>query len=84
MEKDIEGASAIVQGVIDCFFEEDGNLILIDYKNGRAAQGEEDRIKERYAGQMELYREALEAASGKKVSESYLYLFDIKKFVEMT
>ena len=30
--KDVSGTQAIVEGIIDCFFEEDG-MVIIDYKN---------------------------------------------------
>lgn len=84
MEKEIDGQKTIVQGIIDCFFEEEDGMILIDYKNSRVNSREkEEEIKRRYEGQIALYREALEASTGKKVKEAYLYLFDIKKFVEM-
>ncbi len=82
LEKNIGGADVIVQGIIDCYFEEEDGIILIDYKNSHI-KDENDSIDiiDRYAGQMKIYREALEKASDKKVKESYLYLFEIKKFI---
>ena len=78
------GAGTIVQGVIDCFFEEEGSLVLIDYKNSYMGSGRsEDDIRQTYAAQIDLYRQALEAASGKQVKEAYLFLFDTGKFIEM-
>ena len=76
--------STIVQGVIDCFFEESGSLVLIDYKNSYMGAGRtEDDIRQTYAAQIDLYRQALEAATGKPVKEAYLFLFDTGKFIEM-
>ena len=76
--------STIVQGVIDCFFEEDDGLVLVDYKNSYMGAGRtEADIRRTYAGQIELYRQALEAATGKPVKEAYLYLFDTGKFIPM-
>ncbi len=76
--------STIVQGVIDCFFEEEGSLVLVDYKNSYMGAGRtEDDIRQTYAAQIDLYRQALEAATGKPVKEAYLFLFDTGKFVEM-
>ena len=82
---DVAGdTSTIVQGVIDCFFEEDDGLVLVDYKNSYMGAGRtEDDIRQTYAGQIELYRQALEAAAGKPVKEAYLYLFDTGKFIPM-
>ena len=76
--------STIVQGVIDCFFEEAGSLVLVDYKNSFMGAGRtEDDIRQTYSGQINLYRQALEAATGKPVKEAYLFLFDTGKFIEM-
>lgn len=76
----------IVRGIIDCFFEEDGQLVLLDYKTGNirmAEVGNIDAIKERYAVQMSLYKEALEKATNKIVKESYLYLTDAGKIIKI-
>ncbi len=72
----------LVQGIIDCFFEEtyereDGSsaqrIVLVDYKTNSNIEG----IEELYAEQMALYSEAIEKATGKPVDECYLYLFKI-------
>jgi len=79
-----QAAETIVQGVIDCFFEEDGAIVLIDYKNSYMGSGRSaDDIRVAYAGQIDLYRQALEGATGKKVKEAYLFLFDTGEFVKM-
>ncbi len=79
-----EGEAAIVQGVIDCFFEEDSGLVLVDYKNSYMGAGRtEEDIRKTYAGQIDLYRCALKAGTGKPVSEAYLFLFDTGRFLEM-
>lgn len=77
--KEHQGAEIMVQGVIDCYFEEEDGLVLIDYKNSEVLQGNRDaalkEIKENYRQQIELYAEALETIKGKQVKEAYLYLF---------
>lgn len=81
-----EGANIIIRGIIDCFFEEDGQWVLLDYKTGNTADvrsGREDKIAEKYRTQMELYKDALEAATGRKVKETYLYLTDSGKFIKV-
>lgn len=82
------GAQSIVQGIIDCFFEEEGELVLVDYKTtGVGSEGEfaarRESIRERYAMQIDLYRRALEAATGKHVKEAYLYLTNLGETIEM-
>ncbi|MGX8774360.1 MAG: UvrD-helicase domain-containing protein, partial [Bacillota bacterium] len=79
-----EPETTIVQGVIDCFFEEDDGIVLIDYKNSYMGAGRTEKdIRQTYAGQIDLYRRALEGATGKPVKEAYLYLFDTGTFVKM-
>ena len=82
------GKEMLVQGVIDCCFEEDGKMILIDYKSsyirpGAAREAELERIKDEYKVQIELYSEAAEKGTGMEVSEAYLYLFTISEAVRM-
>ncbi len=73
----------LVQGIVDCYFEEDGEIILIDYKTGEVDEKGLDRIKDRYGVQMGLYREALERITGKRVKESYIYSFDIDNTIRI-
>ena len=62
-----------IQGVIDVLFEEnDGSLVLLDYKTDRDTAP--DKIRRRYAKQIELYREAVESILGRPVKESILFL----------
>lgn len=74
----------LIQGIIDCYFEEGENIVLIDYKTGEitSSRSLEDVIG-RYKIQIDLYKEALEEITQKKVIESYIYLFDIDKGVKL-
>jgi ATP-dependent helicase/nuclease subunit A len=55
----------------------------VDYKTDYVEEGNEEEIIDRYRTQLTYYKEALEKVTGKKVKESYLYLFYIDKLVEM-
>ena len=70
-----------VQGVIDCFFEEEDGTVLLDYKSGggKGPQTEEVMIK-KYEGQIRLYARALEEAGKGPIKEALLYLFRTKTF----
>ena len=63
-----EDNEQLVQGVVDCFFEEDGELVLLDYKTN----ADVSNLEEKYQVQMEIYKKALEINYGKRVKESYL------------
>lgn len=58
---------ALIEGIIDCYFEEEGNLILLDYKTDYKID------PKRHQGQLSMYKAALEEMEGKKVKESYIY-----------
>ena len=77
-EKD-ENPVVLIQGIIDAFFEENGELVLVDYKTD--AVRTEKELTERYQMQMNLYQEALEKATGKKVKEKLLYSFKLQKVI---
>lgn len=74
-----EGIDTMVQGIIDCYFEEDGELVLVDYKTNYITEG----IEELYKDQLSLYKEALEKATDKKVKESWLYLFEKNEGIKL-
>lgn len=81
-EKEIEKESdseelLLVQGVIDVYFQEGDELVLLDYKTDWV-NNEEELIK-RYHGQMDYYEKALEQISGKKVKERIIYSFCLQK-----
>ena len=61
----------LVQGIIDAYFEEEGKLVLVDYKTDSVTNGQE--LVERYQTQMLYYTKALEQTLGKNVKEVILY-----------
>jgi len=69
------GETILLQGVIDCYFEEPDGIVLVDYKTDYVSPGNFEMIKERYRVQIYYYARALEMLSGKKVKEKYIYLF---------
>ena len=75
------GQNVIVQGVIDCYFEEGGEIVIVDYKSDK---GDEEAIAERYKKQMELYKEGIERSTGKKVKECLCYLFEAETTSKLT
>lgn len=76
----------MLQGIIDAFFEEDNELVLVDYKTDRIKGSKEEVeniLKSRYAFQLETYRQALEQIIGKKVKETYIYSIERNFFVRI-
>lgn len=70
-----DGETVLLQGVIDCYFEEGGKIVLLDYKTDYIPYGGEDTIRDRYRVQIEYYAAALEKILGRTVEEKYIYLF---------
>ena len=63
----------LLQGVVDCFFVEDGEITVVDYKTDRVtADGAKERA-ERYRGQLETYAKALRRITGLPVRRRVLW-----------
>ena len=63
----------LIQGIIDVFFEENGNIVVADYKTDVVKTPEE--LIKRYQIQLDYYARALERLTGKKVAEKIIYSF---------
>jgi ATP-dependent helicase/nuclease subunit A len=73
----------MIQGVIDAFFEEDDQLVLVDYKTDYIVSGGEKLLKDRYKEQMTYYKRALEQITNKRVKETVIYSTSISKEISM-
>ena len=71
----------LVQGIIDAYFEEDGELVLVDYKTDRVAGVQE--LRDRYQIQLDLYERALQQITGKKVREKLIYSVSLRKTISL-
>ena len=69
----------LIQGIIDAYFEEDGEIVLVDYKTDAIKEPLE--LIERYGIQVEYYREALEKLTGRRVKECILYSFALNSAI---
>lgn len=70
---DINDEEIILQGVIDCWFTEGDEIVLLDYKTDSFSDVSE--IHQKYDRQLELYAYALEKITKKKVKSKNIYLF---------
>lgn len=73
----------LVQGIIDAYFEEKGELILVDYKTDRVRDRTGAALAERYRTQLACYRRALEQVTQKKVKETLIYSVDLGKEINV-
>ncbi len=70
------GEEILLQGVIDCYFEEEGGLVVVDFKTDYLRPGDEARRAREYRVQVTAYARALQAITGKPVRECLLYFFN--------
>jgi ATP-dependent helicase/nuclease subunit A len=70
-----------VQGIIDAYFEEDGRLVIVDYKTDRVKSAYE--LKERYRGQMRWYARALEQLTGMETGGCYLVSIELDEIISL-
>ncbi len=69
--------TVLIQGIIDAYFEEDGKLVLLDYKTD-VIDTTEDLVK-RYRTQLDYYALVLEKLLGKPMKDIVIYSFYLEK-----
>lgn len=73
-----EGEKVLIQGIIDVFFIEDGEIVLLDYKTDVIDSLE--ALWNRYNIQIQYYEEALTKLMQMPVKERILYSFYLEKY----
>ena len=73
-----EGEKVLIQGIIDVFFIEDGEIVLLDYKTDVIDSLE--ALWNRYNVQIQYYEEALTKLMRMPVKERILYSFYLEKY----
>ena len=69
----------LIQGIIDCYFEEEDGLVILDYKTDRV--DEAHVLRKRYAVQLAYYARALNQITKKPVKECLIYSFALDETV---
>ena len=71
----------LVQGIIDVYFEEDNEWVILDYKTDRVWN--ETQLQERYKVQLDYYGKALEQMTNKRVKSKMIYSFTMHREIEV-
>lgn len=71
----LDKETVLIQGVVDCLFEEEDGLVLVDFKTDRVI-GDPYRLAASYRVQLDLYARAVQAVRKKTVKQKALYFFD--------
>ena len=75
-----ESDEILVQGIMDLYFiNSSDELILLDYKTDYVEFGNENKLKNKYQKQLEIYKKALEEALKRKVDKTYIYSLYLNK-----
>ncbi len=74
----------LVQGIIDLYYiNKNDELILVDYKTDYVEKGNEHELIDKYKGQLEIYKRALEKALNRKVEAVYIYSIYLGKEISV-
>ena len=73
---------ALVQGIIDCYFFENDNIILLDYKTDIIRDNLSEHVLH-HTPQLKMYKYALEQLYPGKTVIPYIHFFDANETVEI-
>ncbi|WP_337874651.1 helicase-exonuclease AddAB subunit AddA [Exiguobacterium sp.] len=80
----------LIQGIIDCLYFDGTSYVLLDYKSdavvhlSESREDAHERLRERYAIQLQLYREAIETIWEICVEQTLIYSLDLQEIVTVT
>jgi len=79
---------AVMQGIVDCLIRDGDTYILLDYKSDQVFettdnQNQAEVLRTRYATQLNLYQEALEAILHIRISRKLIYAFALHEVIEI-
>ena len=72
-------APVLIQGIIDAFFFEEGEVVLLDYKTDHVKS--EELLIERYKRQLDIYEDALHSLTEMRVKEKLIYSVALGKTI---
>ncbi|MBE6769672.1 MAG: helicase-exonuclease AddAB subunit AddA [Ruminococcaceae bacterium] len=71
----------VIQGAVDCLFEENGEIVVVDFKTDRVSS--EKLLADTYREQLKIYAGACEKIFSKPVKEILLYSFHLGKEIKL-
>lgn len=76
-----KGEVVVVEGVADCAFVENGELVIVDFKTDKANSAEE--LVEKYYEQLSVYRRCLSEVLALPVKQTLIYSFRLNQTVQI-
>ena len=80
----IDADGTLVRGTVDLWFEENGEIVVVDYKTDNVNASEARLRAASYTPQLALYALALERAFGKRPSHAWLHFLRPNTMVEVS
>ncbi|MBQ6733759.1 MAG: PD-(D/E)XK nuclease family protein, partial [Lachnospiraceae bacterium] len=74
--------TVLIQGIIDAYFIEDGEVVIVDYKTDRMHRDED--FVEHYRVQLDYYEEALRKITHLPMKEKLIYSVELKKSIPLS
>ncbi|MCR5150203.1 MAG: UvrD-helicase domain-containing protein [Clostridiales bacterium] len=71
----------LIEGVVDCAYVEDNEIIIVDFKTDRASSMEE--LKTKYHRQLTFYKQSLGSVLDMKVKKAVIYSFSLDDTIEV-
>ena len=79
----LAGEQILLQGVVDCALLEEDGITVVDFKTDYVTPQTLETVCDRYRNQVRIYADALERIYERAVKGRYLYLFHLRKLVEI-
>lgn len=76
-----KGEKIFMQGIIDCMFETDGKITIIDYKTDKTKN--EEKLVNHYKTQLQIYANAASKILKKEIKNIYIWSFSIGKAIKV-
>lgn len=79
----VEGEQLLLQGVVDCWFETENGITVLDFKSDRVGEDAVQQRAEDYRSQLDAYARALTEVTGTPVTRKILWFFALDRAVEL-
>lgn len=79
----VQGDEILLQGVVDCCFDEGDGLVIVDYKTDRVSFDEAPERAALYREQLGAYAWAMGRITGEAVKESIVYFLNAGRAVAL-
>ena len=79
LDDEWKNETVLVQGIIDAYFMEEDEIVLVDYKTDRVKRGQEQKLIDLYHVQLGVVCPGIGTDDGERVKEKIIYSFTLHK-----